>query len=97
MTKTIICARSLISCKLTRVTYRLDDDVNPVYRVYSRIRSSFLLSFATFGLFLILLGGTVFQYFGDPATAGVVGASGLIIFLVNVVAYLVYLYLARKF
>lgn len=68
-----------------------------IRRAYLRIRKSFLLSFAIAGLALMLVGGTVMPLVGSPETAGIVGASGLIIFFVNVIGYLVYQFVARRY
>ena len=65
--------------------------------VYYRLRRSILLSAAAFGVFLLFLGGTVFQAIGEPATAGIIGASGMVIFFVNVFFYVVYKFMVKRY
>lgn len=58
-------------------------------QLFSTVRGSFLLSFATGGLALIVL-AAVFPYFANPAVAGILAASGIVIFLINVAAHFIY-------
>ena len=66
-------------------------------KVYTTLRRSFLLSFATFGLILIVLGGTVFSRLDLPTVAGLSGAAGIIIFLSNLLGYGIYKYLEQNY
>ena len=66
-------------------------------QVLAMLRRSFLLSFATFGLVLLVLGATVFSYFDYGALAGLSGAAGIIIFLSNVAGYGIYKYFEQRY
>lgn len=65
-------------------------------QVYKTLRRSFLLSFATFGLLLTVFGAAV-DPMGHAALAGILGASGIIVFTVNILAYLVYSLLEKRY
>lgn len=61
------------------------------FRVYNRIRRSFLLSFSVFGIVMVGLGGVVAQLVsGDGTWPGVIAASGVVIFFINLLGYFVY-------
>lgn len=71
-----------------------DDYDSPVVRTGLRVlrafRRSALLMFAAVGLVLIVLAGTIISALGHGALAGLIAASGIVIFVVNVVGYGLY-------
>jgi membrane protein YdbS with pleckstrin-like domain len=75
---------------------RTRTDATLPMRVALRIRQSFLLSFATAGLLLVVV-SSVFPYFADPAVAGILAASGVVVFVINVVGFVLYKQLERMF
>jgi hypothetical protein len=65
--------------------------------VYVPLRRSFLLSFATFGLFLIVLAGAVIAPRGHDVLSGLFAASGVIIFTINVIGYFLYGFVKHRY
>ena len=68
------------------------------YRILGRVRGSFLLSFAALGLFMVVLAGVIAQFdTGDGTWSGIIAASGVVIFAINLVGYGMYKLLERLF
>ena len=65
-------------------------------QVLLTIKGSFLLSFATLGLLLVVLAAGI-PYVISDEVAGIVAASGLVIFVINVVGHFIYKLLERSF
>lgn len=74
--------------------------VATVAGLYAYLRKSFLLSFATFGLLLIVMGGAIAPISNGELTnvvAGLLGASGFVIFVLNIIGYGIYSVIRRRY
>lgn len=69
---------------------------NPVIDFVKRVPNSVLLSFAAVGLAMILF-GAVSTAFADPVVSGILGASGMVIVLINLLGYALYKYLEKRY
>ena len=62
--------------------------------LYARIRRSFLLASAAFGLLLVVFAATVVDAVASGTWSGLIAASGVIIFVVNIIGIGVYRFIA---
>ena len=64
-------------------------------RIANTIGESFLIKFAIVGLGMILFGGVINVVWGSPTWSGVTAAAGLVVFVLNVLGYLLYKFLVK--
>jgi hypothetical protein len=81
----------------TTTNNRYSRDTPRYVALARRIRNSFLLSFATIGLTFVVIAGPLLAVLGANEASGIFAATGVIIFVVNVVGYGCYKLLERVY
>ena len=77
------------------------EDSHYLLKVVEHVKRSFLLLFVTFGLTLLLIVAPLLSYLGNQAqtetAAGIIGASGMVLVVVNLVGYLIFRFLRKRY